>query len=71
MTRLLGGQIGLDDFLFAHVKGDTKNVKVLKDGPALGLTISDNGAGFAFIKKIREDSIMVCVHSCVIELIRV
>jgi len=58
MTRLLGGQIGLDDFLFAHVKGETKTVKVLKDGPALGLTISDNGAGYAFIKKIREDSIM-------------
>jgi hypothetical protein len=31
---------------------------VNKDGPALGLTISDNGAGFAFIKKIRDDSIM-------------
>ncbi len=29
MTRLLGGQIGLDDFLFAHVKGDTKSVKVI------------------------------------------
>lgn len=58
MTRLLGGQIGLDDFLFAHVKGDTKVVKVNKDGPALGLTISDNGAGYAFIKKIRDDSIM-------------
>lgn len=66
MTRLLGGQIGLDDFLFAHVKGEVKNAKVNKDGPALGLTISDNGAGYAFIKKIREDSIMsrasaVCV----------
>lgn len=58
MTRLLGGQIGLDDFLFAHVKGDVKTCKVNKDGPALGLTISDNGAGYAFIKKIREDSIM-------------
>jgi len=58
MSRLLGGQIGLDDFLFAHVKGQSKNVKILKDGPALGLTISDNGAGYAFIKKIREDSIM-------------
>jgi hypothetical protein len=32
--------------------------QVNKDGPALGLTISDNGAGFAFIKKIRDDSIM-------------
>lgn len=58
MSRLLGGQIGLDDFLFAHVKGKTKNVKVVKDGPALGLTISDNGAGYAFIKKIRDGSLM-------------
>lgn len=58
MTRLLGGQIGLDDFLFAHVKGATECAKINKDGPALGLTISDNGAGYAFIKKIRDDSIM-------------
>jgi hypothetical protein len=58
MTRLLGGQIGLDDFLFAHVKGDSSDAKVNKDGPALGLTISDNGAGYAFIKKVRDDSIM-------------
>lgn len=63
MSRLLGGQIGLDDFLFAHVKGEKKTVKVIKDGPALGLTISDNGAGYAFIKKIREDSIMVCLSA--------
>lgn len=61
MTRLLGGQIGLDDFLFAHVKGEAKTVKVVKDGPALGLTISDNGAGYAFIKKIRDQSIMANV----------
>jgi len=58
MTRLLGGQIGLDDFLFAHCKGEAATVKINKDGPALGLTISDNGAGVAFIKKIRDDSIM-------------
>jgi hypothetical protein len=58
MARLLGGQIGLDDFIFAHCRGDTKAVKVNKSGPALGLTISDNGAGFAFIKKVRGDSVM-------------
>jgi hypothetical protein len=58
MSRLLGGQIGLDDFLFAHVKGAVKDAKVAKNGPALGLTISDNGAGYAFIKKIRDGSIM-------------
>lgn len=58
MEKLLGGQIGLDDLIFGHVKGDTKEVNVMKDGPALGLTITDNGAGHAFIKKIREGSVM-------------
>lgn len=68
MSRLLGGQIGLDDFLFAHVKGEPKTCKVVKDGPALGLTISDNGAGYAFIKKIREGSLMVCfIHVIIAE----
>lgn len=66
MTRLLGGQIGLDDFLFAHVKGDQKTCTVTKSGPALGLTISDNGAGYAFIKKIRDQSIMAAAANCAV-----
>ena len=57
MSRLLGGQIGLDDFIFAHIRGRPKEVEILKDGDALGLTITDNGAGFAFIKRIKEGSI--------------
>lgn len=58
MEKLLGGQIGLDDLIFAHVKGEQKDVNAVKDGPALGLTITDNGNGIPFIKKIREGSIM-------------
>ena len=58
MERLLGGQIGLDDFIFAHVKGQRKAVSVVKSSPALGLTITDNGAGCAFIKRIKEGSII-------------
>ncbi|XP_019631374.1 PREDICTED: PDZ domain-containing protein GIPC1-like isoform X1 [Branchiostoma belcheri] len=66
MSRLLGGQIGLEDFIFAHCRGQTKDIEVTKSAPALGLTITDNGAGYAFIKRIKEDSIMdnvktVCV----------
>lgn len=57
MEKLLGGQIALDDFIFAHVKGETTQVKVMKSEPALGLTITDNGAGLAFIKRIKENSI--------------
>ena len=58
MERLLGGQIGLDDFIFAHIKGQRKTVTVTKNNPALGLTITDNGAGCAFIKRIKEGSII-------------
>jgi hypothetical protein len=48
MSRLLGGQIGLEDFIFAHVKGQPKEVDVTKSEDALGLTITDNGAGYFF-----------------------
>uniref|UniRef100_A0A8B9IAN1 GIPC1-3 GH1 domain-containing protein n=1 Tax=Anser brachyrhynchus TaxID=132585 RepID=A0A8B9IAN1_9AVES len=50
MDKLLGAQIGLEDFIFAHVKGKRKEVEVLKSDDMLGLTVTDNGAGCAFIK---------------------
>ncbi|MEE6487753.1 hypothetical protein FKM82_015017 [Ascaphus truei] len=58
MQKLLGGQIGLEDFIFAHVRGETKEVEITKTEDALGLTITDNGAGYAFIKRITEGSII-------------
>ncbi|KAK9732295.1 PDZ domain [Popillia japonica] len=58
MKCLLGGQIGLEDFIFAHKKGRPKEVELVKSDDALGLTITDNGAGYAFIKRIKEGSIV-------------
>lgn len=58
MSRLLGGQIGLEDFIFVHRKGQPKEVEVVKTEDALGLTITDNGAGYAFIKRIKEGSVI-------------
>ena len=58
MSKLLGGQIGLEDFIFAHVKGQEKEVTVKKTEAALGLTITDNGAGYPFVKRIREGSVV-------------
>ncbi|CAG01122.1 unnamed protein product [Tetraodon nigroviridis] len=58
MDKLLGGQIGLEDFIFAHIKGQKKEIEVYKGEDALGLTITDNGAGYAFIKRIREGSVI-------------
>jgi hypothetical protein len=48
MSQLLGGQIGLTDFIFAHVKGQPKEIDIIKSEAALGLTITDNGAGLFF-----------------------
>lgn len=66
MEKLLGGQIGLEDFIFAHIKGIKKEVEIFKAEDALGLTITDNGAGYAFIKRIKEGSVadgvkVICV----------
>eukprot|EP00064_Thunnus_orientalis_P017802 superscaffoldBa00003882_g17888 len=58
MDKLLGGQIGLEDFIFAHIKGIKKEVEVYKSEEALGLTITDNGVGYAFIKRIKEGSVV-------------
>jgi len=58
MSKLLGGQINLDDFIFAHVKGQTKEIEIFKSEPALGLTITDNGAGYCFIKRIGEGTVV-------------
>ena len=56
MSHLLGGQIGLDDFIFAHTKGDKKEIEIVKAEASLGVRISDNGAGHAFIKWIKDGS---------------
>ncbi|KAJ0179847.1 hypothetical protein K1T71_004438 [Dendrolimus kikuchii] len=58
MKKLLGGQIGLEDFIFAHRKGRPKEIEIVKTEESLGLTITDNGAGYAFIKRIKEGSIV-------------
>ncbi|KAB0795197.1 hypothetical protein PPYR_12036 [Photinus pyralis] len=58
MKKLLGGQIGLEDFIFVHKKGQPKEVELIKSEDALGLTITDNGAGCAFIKRIKEGSVI-------------
>lgn len=50
MQKLLAGQIGLEELIFSHVRGETKEVEATKTEDALGLTITGNGAGYAFIK---------------------
>jgi hypothetical protein len=61
MNRLLGGQIVFDDFIYAHVRGESKTFTVHKSGPTLGLSITDNGAGSAFVKRIYPNSVVAQV----------
>ena len=73
MTRLLGGQIGLEDFIFAHVKGQTKELNINKSEASLGLTITDNGAGYAFVKRVKEGSVVarvpeVCIGDLIVSI---
>lgn len=69
MLKLLGSQIGLNDFIFAHRKGRPKEIEIIKHEDALGLTITDNGAGYAFIKRIKDGSIIDSVgHIQVLKL---
>uniref|UniRef100_A0A8C2NYM5 GIPC PDZ domain containing family member 2 n=1 Tax=Capra hircus TaxID=9925 RepID=A0A8C2NYM5_CAPHI len=63
MGKLLGAQIGLEDFIFAHIKGIKKEVNVYKSEDSLGLTITDNGTGYAFIKRIKDGSIIDSVKT--------
>ena len=80
MDHLLGGKLGLTDFIFVHLKGKThcstksakitqpfftgqeKELQVLKSEDALGLTITDNGAGYAFVKRIKQSSVASSYH---------
>jgi hypothetical protein len=42
--------------------GRPKEIEIRKTDDALGLTITDNGAGYAFIKRIKEGSIIDSVQ---------
>lgn len=64
MDKLLGGQIGLEDFIFAHIRGLKKEVEVYKSEDALGLTITDNGAGYAFIKVRKKTGFLNATPLC-------
>ena len=41
-----------------NFSGRAKEVEITKQEDALGLTITDNGAGYAFIKRIKEGSVI-------------
>ena len=65
MDQLLGGELALDDFIFVHLKGRPKVVDIEKSEAALGLTVSDNGAGYAFIKVLLFNITEIAIISAI------
>lgn len=43
---------------YQQITGRPKEIEITKTEDALGLTITDNGAGYAFIKRIKEGSVI-------------
>ena len=54
MNRLLGGNVGLDDVIYAHVKGQVKQVDIVKSESNLGLLLTDNQAGLSSSSRERR-----------------
>lgn len=56
---MLGNYLSLGDLIVVHMCGESKDLRIKKTQEYLGLTITDNGNGRAFVKKVnsKEDSI--------------
>jgi hypothetical protein len=45
------------EMLLLLLAGREKHLELVKSDDALGLTITDNGAGYAFVKRIKAGSV--------------
>lgn len=52
MDSLLANYLSIGDLIVVHMCGSSKTLKLRKNQEYLGLTITDNGNGRAFVKKI-------------------
>lgn len=55
MNSLLGNYLSLGDMIVVHMCGKSKELTLTKTQQYLGLTITDNAHGRAFIKKINQE----------------
>ena len=61
MTKLLGNQLSFNHVIYAHTRGQTKEVRFLKSADALGLTVTDNKSGGVFIKRVSPSGVLASV----------
>lgn len=57
MKNIFTGTLNFKDMLYAHVRGQATELRVVKDANNFGVTITDNGLGNAFIKVIAPGSV--------------
>ncbi len=57
MDKLLSSKVRVNDLIFAHLKGQRKAVEADKPEHAMGLIVTDNGAGKAFVKRVKQGSL--------------
>ncbi len=58
MTKLLGNQLSFNHVIYAHTRGQTKEVKFIKSADALGLTVTDNKSGGVFVKRVSPTGVI-------------
>jgi len=59
MNCLLGNYLSLGDLIIVHMCGGSRNLCLKKGQEYLGLTITDNGIGRAFVKKVRSNDKLI------------
>ncbi|CAA92600.2 PDZ domain-containing protein [Caenorhabditis elegans] len=57
MKNMFSGTLNFKDMLFAHVRGQATELRMVKDANVFGVTVTDNGLGNAFIKVISPGSV--------------
>ena len=55
MNSILGNYLSFGDLIVVHICGNVKDLTIKKDQEFLGLTITDNANGRAFIKRVKSD----------------
>lgn len=55
MNSVLGNYLSYGDLIIVHMSGQVREVTIKKTQEFLGLTITDNANGRAFIKKVKSD----------------
>uniref|UniRef100_A0A5K3FMR5 PDZ domain-containing protein n=1 Tax=Mesocestoides corti TaxID=53468 RepID=A0A5K3FMR5_MESCO len=61
MSKLLGNQLAFNHVIYAHTRGQTKEVRFVKSAETLGLTVSDNKAGGVFVKRVSPNGVLAKV----------